>query len=60
MTECEAKSLKKGEHILYHGEECEIVRIHKNPVLVECKSLTPNHIQLHMVRPGPCRKKVME
>lgn len=56
MTEFDARSLKKGDRILYHGEECEVLRIHKNPVLVECKSVNPNHMQWHMVRPGPCRR----
>lgn len=56
MTELEAKSMKKGDRVMYGGEECEILRIHKNPVLVECKSTTPNHVQWHLIRPGKCRK----
>ncbi len=55
MTEMEAKALKKGDIITYHGEPCEVVKVYRNPVLVECKSVTPNHIQLHMVRPGRVR-----
>lgn len=58
MTEFEAKTLKKGDIVTYRGEECEILRIHKNPVLIECKSINPNHMQWHMVRPGTCRKVV--
>ena len=57
MTEIDARSLKKGELILYRGEECEVLRIHKSPVLVECKSIGQNHRQWHLVRPGPCRMK---
>ena len=55
MTEIEAKSLKKGDCVTYHGETCEVLRIHKSPVLVECKSITPGHIQWHLIRPGKCR-----
>lgn len=56
MTELEAKSMKKGDRVLCGGEECVVLRIHKNPVLVECKSTAPNNIRWHLVRPGKCRK----
>lgn len=56
MTEAEAKCLKKGDRITYHGEECEVLRIHRSSgVLVECKTVNKNHMQWHMVKPGGCR-----
>ena len=56
MTEIEAKSMKKGDRVNYHGEECEVIRIHKNPVLVECKSVNPKYPHWHLVKPGRCRR----
>lgn len=56
MTEIEAKSLKKGDIIMIHDEKCEIVRVHKSPVLVECKSVNAQRPNWHMVKPGRCRR----
>ena len=57
MTEAEAKSLQKGDLVTYNGEDCVILRIHKSPVLVECKTVNQKNQQWHMVRPGGVRLK---
>lgn len=54
--EYEAKCMKKGDRVLYGAEECEIIRVHKNPVLIECKSIHTINPHWHLVRPGKCRK----
>lgn len=55
MTEFEAKNLKPGDMIRYHGENCEVIHIHKKPVLIECKSAGSQRGSWHLVRPGVCR-----
>ena len=55
MTEHEARELRPGELVLLHGEACEIVRVYRNPVVIECRDVG-EFAHLHFVRAGKCRR----
>ena len=56
MTEHEARELRPGEIVLLHGEACEIVRVYRNPVVIECRDIGMEFAHLHFVRAGKCRR----
>lgn len=56
MTEFEARDLKPGDVITLRGEACEVVKVYRNPVVIECRDIGREFAHRHFVRAGRCRR----